>query len=191
MKIDEEAEGPGVNQLFSQPIDIMRDTFKILRISNQTLLYYALSVYREAVSKQLQPNITIIEFLEKLRLKKYRLGIISDGSLDAQIYVLYKLHIITFFDSIIISESIGKTKPDPIIFSALIDDLDVPKNNIIVVGDNLEKDIKGGKNAGLKTIWVKNLENDYKHYNQYIDGITDYHQVHMIEPMIKDIFARM
>ena len=54
-----------------------------------------------------------------------------------------------------ISEIVGVNKPDKVFFDrcfAQIPGFDPQK--ALIVGDSLSSDIKGGKNAGIRTCWV-------------------------------------
>ena len=60
-----------------------------------------------------------------------------------------------FFEKVFVSQAIGHNKPAKEFFDgcfAQIPDFDITK--AVMVGDSLSSDIKGGINAGLKTVWV-------------------------------------
>ena len=60
-----------------------------------------------------------------------------------------------FFQKSFVSEEIGHNKPSKAYFDAAfaqIPDFDPAK--ALMVGDSLSSDIKGGKNAGLRTCWI-------------------------------------
>ena len=62
-----------------------------------------------------------------------------------------------------ISEKIGAAKPSAKFFEYALRDLGITnRRRVLVVGDDLLADIKGGLNAGLDTCWVnfKNQENN-------------------------------
>ena len=53
-----------------------------------------------------------------------------------------------------ISEELGAAKPDPAFFAAVLRALgDPPKDRVLMVGDNLATDVRGGLEAGLPTVW--------------------------------------
>ena len=55
---------------------------------------------------------------------------------------------------IIISEEVGLSKPDPRIFEYAMDMLGHPRRDtVLMVGDSLSSDIRGGANAGIDTCW--------------------------------------
>lgn len=57
------------------------------------------------------------------------------------------------FDTVIISEEVGYSKPDKHIFQLALKELQVQPEAVIFVGDDLRKDIAGCQNANMKGIW--------------------------------------
>lgn len=93
------------------------------------------------------------ELLEEL-YGNYRMFLISNGNLSVQEGRLKKSGIGTYFDGIFISELLGAEKPDKRFFDlafAQIPDFD--RSSAVIVGDSLSSDIKGGRNAQVRTIW--------------------------------------
>ena len=60
------------------------------------------------------------------------------------------------FTTIIVSDEIGVAKPDYAFFEYAYQTLPSPvaKQDILVIGDNLQSDIAGGNNFGHTTCWV-------------------------------------
>ncbi len=59
-----------------------------------------------------------------------------------------------YFPHLFISEELGAQKPQPAFFQPMLAALGVPdKARCLMVGDNLNSDIKGGVDAGLDTAW--------------------------------------
>ena len=85
---------------------------------------------------------------------KYRLYICSNGSKKVQDSRIASSGIAKYFDGIFISEEMGLNKPDKRYFEACFAQIpDFTKDNSIMVGDSLTSDIKGARNAGLKSVW--------------------------------------
>ncbi|AOZ91121.1 HAD family hydrolase [Paenibacillus crassostreae] len=59
-----------------------------------------------------------------------------------------------YFDKIVISGSFGIGKPDVSIFNHALSLLDVTNDQVLMVGDKLTTDIRGGLAAGIKTVWI-------------------------------------
>ena len=60
----------------------------------------------------------------------------------------------TLFSDIIISDEVGVAKPDKRIFEIAFENMSIlDKSTVLMVGDNLSSDIKGGINFGIDTCW--------------------------------------
>jgi len=187
---DKEFDGAAVNHLFSLPIDIMRRTLRTFNIRKNVHLYSTLSFYRKKIREQIHLNNRLFDLLSRLKKMEYKLGIVSDGTIDEQIYTLSQMGIIELFDAIIFSEAIGVNKPDRRMFKAVITDLALEPENIFIIGDDLKKDIIGGKQCGLKTMWVteiarKEVPDDYE---KYIDIMIDRSEIYTIESVLESFW---
>jgi FMN phosphatase YigB (HAD superfamily) len=85
---DKEYDGAAVNHLFSIPIDIMKRTLYVFDIRTDVYLYSSLSFYRDKVREKIYTDKGLIDLLVRLKGKGYKLGIVSDGTIDEQIYTL-------------------------------------------------------------------------------------------------------
>ena len=94
-----------------------------------------------------------LDLLEQLH-SKYSLYIASNGAKKVQNSRLASAEIEKYFDSIFISENLGYNKPDKRFFENCFEYIDnFDKSKAVIIGDSLTSDIKGGKNAEIKTIW--------------------------------------
>ncbi|MDS0527653.1 YjjG family noncanonical pyrimidine nucleotidase [Clostridium sp. SHJSY1] len=101
------------------------------------------------------------ELVEELS-KNYILSIITNGLTSVQERRIKKSVISKFFKDIVISEEIGVSKPNPAIFEHAINNLgNFNKSEILIVGDTLHSDIKGGIDYNIETCWFNpnKLEN--------------------------------
>ena len=95
--------------------------------------------------------------LETLQLFKERglpLALITNGASDIQREKIRRFDLARFFDTILIEGEFGVGKPDERVFRAALDRLNVPASHAWMVGDDLDRDIAGAKNAGVRSIWV-------------------------------------
>lgn len=98
--------------------------------------------------------------LERLR-QQYRLGIISN--FDSRLFgVLEDLGINHFFERVIISSRAGAAKPGSEIFQAALEAMNVAPGAALHLGDSLENDVEGARNAGLTAILL-DRRNRYLH----------------------------
>ncbi|MBU5483938.1 YjjG family noncanonical pyrimidine nucleotidase [Clostridium sp. MSJ-11] len=94
-----------------------------------------------------------IELIESLH-KNYRLSIITNGLKDVQNNRIRKSTIAKYFEDIVISEEVQVSKPNPKIFELALNNMKyTEKSKVLMVGDSLTSDIKGGINFGIDTCW--------------------------------------
>ena len=87
--------------------------------------------------------------------KKYRLFLASNGTASVQHSRLTSAGLYPYFEQVFISQKLGCNKPSREYFDACyacIPGFDPRK--AIMVGDSLTSDIQGGKNGGMRTVWV-------------------------------------
>jgi len=82
------------------------------------------------------------------------IGIISDIDIDFQRFQFDAFGISDLFDSITTSEEVQTYKPEDKIFNVALKKANCLGTESIMVGDSYEKDILGGKNMGMTTIWL-------------------------------------
>ena len=94
-----------------------------------------------------------IELLESLH-KNHRLIIITNGLKDVQDGRIRKSIVAKYFEDIVVSEEVNVAKPDPKIFEISLNDIKyMDKSKVLMVGDSLTSDIKGGINFNIDTCW--------------------------------------
>ena len=94
------------------------------------------------------------EALDTLR-GKYRLFLASNGTASVQHSRLTSAGLYPYFEQVFISQEIGYNKPDKAYFDRCFERIPgFEQEKALMVGDSLTSDIKGGINAGLKTVWV-------------------------------------
>lgn len=101
-----------------------------------------------------------IEFVDKaeevlLSLKgKYILVAVTNGTKVAQEKKLQLSGLNKIFDAIFISENVGAEKPNKKYFDYVFEKLCVTnKKEVLLIGDSLTSDMKGGIVAGVDTCW--------------------------------------
>ena len=94
-----------------------------------------------------------VELLETLSCE-YRLYLATNGTSKVQKSRINSSDISKYFHGIYISEDVGYNKPDPRYFEACFKDIpSFIREETVMIGDSLTSDIKGGINAGIKTVW--------------------------------------
>src|SRR5690606_35437931 len=85
--------------------------------------------------------------------EKYNLHLISNGFKEACETNLEKSNLKKYFKHVFISEVIGVNKPDPKIFRFALETAAARAEASLMVGDNLDADIRGAMNAGIDAIF--------------------------------------
>jgi putative hydrolase of the HAD superfamily len=91
--------------------------------------------------------------LQELR-SNYKLGLLTNGAPDLQREKIEHCHLAHYFDAIVVSGELGIGKPDPAVFTAILNDLVVSPQTAVMVGDSLRRDILGASRSGLKALWI-------------------------------------
>lgn len=102
--------------------------------------------------------------------KDYNISIVTNGIAKVQHTRIIKTGLYKFFDKVFISDEVGYAKPNIEFFDVVFAELNIKnKNEVIIIGDSLNSDMKGGNNAGIAACWY----NPNKLVN-YTDSICDY-----------------
>lgn len=102
-----------------------------------------------------------IELCQELS-REHKLYIVTNGVSKTQHKRINKSTIKDYFQGVFVSEDVGYQKPQVEYFDYVFEKLAlVDKSRILLVGDSLSSDIKGGINAGITTCWYnpKGLKN--------------------------------
>ncbi|WGL61106.1 YjjG family noncanonical pyrimidine nucleotidase [Pigmentibacter sp. JX0631] len=111
--------------------------------------------YIEKISKSTHTIPYAEQLCHIIHANNIEIGIITNGFTDTQKPRLQASSLSKYFKSVTISEEVGARKPQAEIFNlALAKHSHIPKEKVLMVGDNLEADIHGAKNAGLDTCWL-------------------------------------
>jgi len=98
--------------------------------------------------------------LRELKKTNLHVGIISDIDNDFQDFQFKVFGIGEIFDSITTSEEVQIYKPKTKIFQVALNKAGCQGKESIIVGDSYKKDIVGGKNMGMTTIWINKFSGD-------------------------------
>ena len=98
-----------------------------------------------------------VEILEYLTAKNYVLHLITNGFHATQYSKLQHSGLEHFFTEIITSEGSNSLKPNTAIFDYAFSKAKALKEHSIMIGDDIEADIKGAMNAGLDQVFVNHL----------------------------------
>ena len=87
--------------------------------------------------------------------RKKKLALLSNFDHPRHVHALLaELELVDFFETIIVSGDTGTEKPDPAIFSMLLEQTKSEPHEAVYVGDALKEDVQGARGAGLVPIWI-------------------------------------
>ena len=139
---------------------VTKETLRLMRFS-RTLEYFGITDkclandisidYTENCPKRTILIDGSIELLNYLQIS-YTMHIITNGFEEVQSIKLINSKLDSYFDKIITSEAAGEKKPNSAIFDFALDLTGATIDNSIMIGDNLNTDIKGAIEIGMHSI---------------------------------------
>jgi len=98
----------------------------------------------------------VYETLDILKKRGYKLGVLSDAP-RIQVWLrLAAMNLHKMFDVVVTFDDTGKRKLRSLIpFKKAIEKLKVPPEKIVMIGDSIERDIRGANSLGMKTVLAK------------------------------------
>ncbi len=106
--------------------------------------------------KLLFPQTT--EVLDYLKEKNYQLHLITNGFEKTQWTKLNTSGLDIYFEHVVTSEGSNSVKPQKEIFEYAMNKAGASLHQSIMLGDNLEADIKGAMNVGMDNIFVNHVQ---------------------------------
>ncbi|MAG18265.1 MAG: hypothetical protein CL944_02205 [Candidatus Diapherotrites archaeon] len=119
------------------------------------ILSRGIAAYRKMQAGYLEPYPHVRSTLITLREKGLQLGIVSDAPRLKAWMRLAEMGLTDFFDFVVTLDDTGELKPSALPFNAALEQLDCLPEEILFVGDNPGRDIKGAQESGMKTALAK------------------------------------
>ncbi len=97
------------------------------------------------------------ELVKRLKELDYPLALVADGPVGSFQNLLAQHDLRHYFDAFAISEEVGVVKPDARMFHHALAQLGIAPadyGRVIMVGNNLERDIKGANALGIVSVWL-------------------------------------
>lgn len=142
----------------------------------------AAPAFNEAYQQALGDTIVYCDdsyqIIDSLRgkVKQY---VVSNGTIVAQEKKLRLSGLGALMDGIFLSEELGVEKPNKAFFDKVFEEIgDIDRDAMLIVGDSLTSDIRGGNNAGIRTCWY-NPGHEVPIEDVHVDyEIADLHEVY-------------
>lgn len=116
---------------------------------------YALELYHvywDAMLQTMQLYDYVLPLFRELVSQGIRIAMLTDLTAQIQHRKIRKLGIAEYVDVLVTSEEVGREKPDPAMFHLVVKKLQMQPEQLVMVGDSCEKDIKGARMAGMHGI---------------------------------------
>ena len=125
--------------------------------------------------KKLSPYPEVKKVLNSLKEKKYKIAILSNGTLALLNELVLSNNLDNVFDDIFSIEEVKIYKPDSKVYNIPIKKYQINKNEVVFLSANTW-DVSGAGNFGYNSIWVNRNKNifdnlDYKPKNE-IENLT-------------------
>jgi len=107
----------------------------------------------------LVPRQGAVETLQRLRASDIKVGLITVCTEDVEL-LWPESAFAGLFDAEIFSNAVGLTKPDPRIYVACCQELDVEPHEAVFVGDGANDELDGARRVGLQPILIHKAGED-------------------------------
>lgn len=109
--------------------------------------------YWDTLLNTMDPEPGIQELFEQLRRQNLKIGIATDMTAYMQYEKLKRINLLSYVDFIVSSEEVGVEKPNEKLFYRCAQKAACKPCECLMIGDSLEKDVKGAIHAGMKVLW--------------------------------------
>ena len=135
---------------------VMADLFRKKGIAENAdaLGVQAAQLFRISSTEYIRLYPHVLESLDTLRKKGYRLWLLSNAQEVFTRYELRHLGLLDVFDGIYISSSYGFRKPDVRFFRALLEEQHLDPKACLMIGNDRDTDMAGAEAAGLATFYM-------------------------------------
>ncbi len=151
-RVAEELKGKTTN-LEAIRLEAFRQTLIDIGKPDDTLASHLNEVYLKHRFEDIKLYEDVLPVLHEFR-RKYTIGLLSNGNSYPE-----RCGLEGIFQFIVFSQDYEVEKPDPEIYRISLKKAGCSKGELLNVGDSLENDVIGAKNAGIKSIWLNRNQN--------------------------------
>jgi HAD superfamily hydrolase (TIGR02253 family) len=137
------------------------------------VLAAAVNAYLKEKYLHLKPYPGVVDTLRELRRQGFKLGVVSDGLRLKAWMRLNEAGLDSYFDAVVTYDDTGMRKPAKAPFLLICDQLDVKPEECLMLGDWPERDVQGGRQAGMKTCLAKYGQMQQAKADYEIEGIEN------------------
>jgi len=156
------------------PISAMVEGYRFKKFFEEIGCDFDYKIVNEIFLTEVSNSLLVIDHAEEVLselAKDYKLYCITNGFERTAYGRLQATGFINYFTDVFVSETIGYQKPSVEYFTYALDKAGIKdKDRVLVIGDSLRGDMKGGINSGLSTCWynpfneenIDNIPIDYE-----------------------------
>ena len=134
---------------------VFQKVAEFLNISQPFLLAQeATTIFIKTILKSISCDRKALAFLRKCKRLKLPVCIITNAYANTQVKKLKALKIEKYIDFIVTNDETGHDKPHALMFQTALSKLSKTPDQVIMVGDDVKKDIEGAAEMGIKTYQV-------------------------------------
>lgn len=149
----------------------IRNLLKDLKINaNRKLIRELANILVVKGTKNIKPYPETSQVLKELK-KNFKLGLISNTFSPVFENLEKKYGLKNIFDVIVTSYEVGVMKPNPKIFDIALEKLGVGKEEVLLIGDHIEDDIRAAEKIGIKSILI-DRDGKYPNYPNRITSLA-------------------
>jgi HAD superfamily hydrolase (TIGR01509 family) len=130
----------------STVFDVLRAKFGLSEDLTQQLI----QTYRQCLPDRCMIYEDVEPTLTELKRLGYRLALVTDNPPQSQRQKLAVCTLAHWFEQIVYTREVGAEKPAPAGFAAVANGLGLAPKQLVMVGDNLYRDIEGALSAGYQ-----------------------------------------
>lgn len=107
-------------------------------------------IYWNSFIKSMKVDKKALGFFKECKKKGIKVVAITDMQADVQIRKIQKLRLTPYLSFLVTSDEAGIEKPDAKIFQMALDKLGLKGTQVVMIGDNQEKDLDGAAQLGIR-----------------------------------------
>jgi len=155
---------------FKQLLEHLQMQLALLPVLNE--------IYWDTFYNTMECFVGIKEFISWNKKNGIKIGILTDYETEYQVHKLIKLDLIQYCDIIVTSEEVGIEKPSSQMFQTILRKLNLSSDEVIMIGDNFDKDIAGALNMNILSYWFHEKNEKSQKYIEF-DSFTNLHNEFM------------
>lgn len=123
---------------------------------NENHIFEMADEYTQVHAEQIRLLPNSIPTLDKLKSMGVRMALITNGESEIQRQKIDRFALAPYFEFILVEGEIGFGKPDKRVFELALEKLNLPAQDVWMIGDKLSWDVQAPQAVGIFSIW-----NDY------------------------------